>query len=199
MIVGLTGGIGSGKTTIAKEFESLGVPLFIADIEAKKVYFTNQEVRKQVIDLLGEQVYRVVNGKEELNREFIAQKVFQSKELLAQLNAIIHPAVREAFNAFIKKHEQAAYVIYEAAILLETGGHKNCDQVLLVTAPESVRAERVMNRDGVEKEEVYRRMANQWSTCRKMEYANVVLVNEDYVNISFYVKRIHQYFLKMIK
>lgn len=185
-VVGLTGGIGSGKTTVAKMFEALGIPVYIADLEAKKLTVTSKSIRRAVVELLGESAY---SGKE-LNSSFIASKVFKDKGLLQKLNNIIHPKVRSHFNKWLKKQD-APYCIKEAAILFENGGYKECDYMVLVTAPENIRIERVMKRDQVEKEAVLRRMQHQWSDDKKAPLADFIIDNSTLKDTSKQVFKIH--------
>ena len=129
-IVGLTGGMGSGKTTVANFFKELGVPIYIADDAGKTLMNTNPEVKAKISSLFGEQAYKDGN----LERKYISDQVFNSPEKLQQLNQIVHPAVGLDFLKW-KNKQDSSYVIYEAAILFETGGYKKCDLVVLVTTP----------------------------------------------------------------
>ncbi|MCB0468931.1 MAG: dephospho-CoA kinase, partial [Aequorivita sp.] len=147
-IIGLTGGIGSGKTTVAQLFSELGVPIYIADIEAKKIMDSSKVIRRKLIALLGEDAYSGAK----LNRKFVADKIFNDKFLLDAVNAVIHPKVAAHFRKWVSK-QKATYVIKEAAILFENGSYKNCDMVILVTAPKQVRITRVMARDNTSKTE----------------------------------------------
>lgn len=195
-IVGLTGGIGSGKTTVANVFKELGVPVYIADNRAKTILATHPEVISEVKALLGLKAYQLSSEGNELpNKEFIAQKVFNDAALLKELNEIIHPRVRDDFNVFIKK-QQYPYVIYEAAILLESCGNEICDLIILVTAPLTVRLERVMTRDKVTEEQVLNRVKNQWSEQEKLEFADIVIQNMDLHTTKGYVECIHRILLK---
>lgn len=186
MVVGLTGGIGSGKTTVLKEFEALGVPVYIADVEAKKLMNTSDEIKLKLRDLLGHQAY--VN--EELNRSFIADKVFTNKELLSKLNTIVHPVVHQHFKEFVKK-QTAVYLVYENAILFENKSEKLCDLVIVVAANLEDRIKRVMLRDGVDKESVTRRINNQWSQEDKIALADYVINNNDQSKLKEQVNQIH--------
>lgn len=171
-IVGLTGGIGSGKTTVAKMFASFGIPIYNSDEEAKKLVQTSETIRKQLILLLGEETFK--NGK--LDRKFMADKIFSDKQLLQKVNAIIHPEVGEHFQKWALS-QQSSYVIKEAAILFESESNKLCDVVIMVTAPEKKRIKRVMDRDGVSEMEVRARMDNQWSDARKIELSDYIIDN----------------------
>ncbi|WP_431471477.1 dephospho-CoA kinase [Nonlabens sp. SCSIO 43208] len=177
-VIGITGGIGSGKTTVVNMFKSYGVPLFIADDEAKLILAKDHTVINKVKLLLGVDAYVKIDGVEQPNRKFIASKVFNDKELLKELNKIIHPAVRLKFNDWVAAQD-AVYGMYEAAILYESGGDSICDSVVLITAPRSVRVQRVMARDKVTEEEVIARMENQWTELKKLNKAEFVLPNKD--------------------
>ncbi len=187
MIVGLTGGIGSGKTYVAQLFKNLGVPIYIADIEAKKIMHTNAEVKKAICSLFGDKAYQ----EESLNRKFIADKVFENKALLKKLNAIVHPAVANHFKTWYEA-QKFDFVIKESAILFETGGDKKCDLTILVVAPEEIRIKRVMDRDAITEKEVKLRMNNQWSDEKKKKLATHIIENID----AYYVKKqVNNFFL----
>src|SRR5690554_835775 len=173
-IVGLTGGIGSGKTTVAKMFSELGVPVYISDIEAKKLTDSSKVIRHKMIELLGDETYLG----QKLNRKFVADKIFNDKQLLEAVNGIIHPRVASHFKKWTSK-QQTPYVINEAAILFENGRYKEFDLVILVTAPEKLRISRVMSRDNVTKREVEQRMKNQWSDEKKKKLATICIENID--------------------
>ncbi|AVI51561.1 dephospho-CoA kinase [Pukyongia salina] len=171
-IIGLTGGIGSGKTTVAKMFEELGISVYIADIEAKKLSNRSKVIRRKLTKLLGPHTYK----ESQLNREFVAQKIFNDPDLLKKVNAIIHPKVASHFKRWAKK-QQGPYVIKEAAILFENGGYKQCDKTILVVAPKAVRIERILARDNSNKEEIEARMKNQWSDSEKKKLADIIIEN----------------------
>jgi len=171
-VVGLTGGIGSGKSTVAKMFLEHGVSVYIADDEAKKMMNEDVVLKNQVIELLGDSSY--LQGK--LNREYIADKVFNDKILLKKLNAIVHPAVSQHFNTW-RKQQSGVYVIKETAILFENGGYKKCDATILVTAPEEIRIQRVIKRDKTTRKNVLDRLKNQWKDEQKIPLADTVIIN----------------------
>jgi len=195
LVVGLTGGIGSGKTTIAKGFAALGVPVYIADDASKKLLNTNTEVQENVKDLLGAQAFINSGTDTVADRKFIASKVFNNAQLLHGLNAILHPAVRRDFNTWLKA-QTAPYILYEAAILLESGGSDLCDYIIVVTAPLELRIARVVARDKVTKQEVQARIKNQWNEQERLDYAHFVIVNEDIQTIELQIRRIHELLLK---
>ena len=171
-IVGLTGGIGSGKTTVAELFADLGVPIYNSDIEAKNLTNHSENIREELIALLGIETYK--DGF--LNRKFMADKIFNDKHLLTKVNGIIHPRVAEHFRKWVSL-QNSKYVIKEAAILFESGSNTQCDVVILVTAPREERIRRVMDRDQVSKEEVEARINNQWSDEKKMELSDFIIQN----------------------
>ncbi|SDS84563.1 dephospho-CoA kinase [Gillisia sp. Hel1_33_143] len=193
-IVGLTGGIGSGKTTVANFFKDLGVPVYIADDAGKRLMATSEDVKKAVIHLFGKDAY--IEGS--LNRKLIAAEVFNDAEKLEQLNQIVHPAVAKDFSEWLSL-QKFPYVIYEAAILFEAGGYKKCDLVLLVTAPKKSRLERVQKRDQSSLSEIEARMQHQWSDEQKQELANYEILNIDLDNTESQVKNLHEIFLNPIK
>lgn len=165
MVIGLTGGIGSGKTTISKMFEEIGIPVYISDKEAQKIIETNARVKESIKSLFGELAY--VDGK--YNRKYIAEIVFKNKYKLQKLNDIVHPLVAKHFEEW-KQLQSSLYVIKEAAILFESGAYRNCDFIITVTAPEEERIRRVVERDGVTEEAVRERMKNQWSDEKKIKF-----------------------------
>jgi dephospho-CoA kinase len=173
-IVGLTGGIGSGKTTVANFFKELGVPIYIADVEAKNLMAKNAELQQKIKSLFGEDAY--LNG--ELNRKYIAELVFKNPEKLRALNNLVHPAVAEDFKKWINT-QNAAFVIKESALLFETGDYKNCDVIILVKAPLDERISRVMKRDTASKEGVMDRISHQWPDEKKENLSNYIIENTD--------------------
>ncbi len=173
-IIGLTGGIGSGKSTVLKMFEARGVATYIADIEAKRLMNEHPQLKEEIITLLGEQAYE--NGR--LNREWIAKQVFSDAQKLTQLNNLVHPMVREDFQSFVEKSSDDI-ILYEAAILFESGANALCDFVITVVADEEERIQRVMQRDGVTKEQVQQRIKKQLSDKEKIQKSDFVIYNDD--------------------
>ncbi|WP_339687721.1 dephospho-CoA kinase [uncultured Nonlabens sp.] len=195
-IVGLTGGIGSGKSTVAREFENLGIPIFIADDVSKKILATDPQIIEAVINLLGKNSYdREDNGIVVPNKKYIASKVFSDKMLLTSLNKIMHPAVRAYFKEWILQ-QNFPYIIYEAAVLFESNSHLLCDKVVLVTAGIEERIRRVMDRDTASRAEVVSRLGHQWSEGQRLELSDFVIVNEDLQQIAASVWSIHEVLLK---
>ncbi|WP_400073051.1 dephospho-CoA kinase [Zobellia russellii] len=193
-IVGLTGGIGSGKTTVAKMFEELGVPVYNSDNRAKSLMQESPELVKSIKDLLGEEAY--LNGI--LNRAYVSQQVFNNKELLEALNAIVHPAVRQNFIGWAKE-QKSGYVIQEAAIIFEIGSQDFYDCIILVTAPEETRIERVMQRDSDNTVEgIKARMKNQWDDAKKIEASDYIIQNENIEQTKVQVLDVHRDILNKI-
>lgn len=191
--IGLTGGIGSGKSTIAKILESKGFPVFYSDEEAKSIVHSDLEVKQEIISLLGEQSYI----HDVYNREYIASKVFNDKNLLESLNMIIHPAVRDAFERFSKNRKESL-VFNEAAILIETGSYTSFDYTILVCSPVELRLERIMSRDKATKQEVEARMRKQWDDDKKRALANFVIENNEEDSILFQVDKVIQKLISLL-
>lgn len=190
-VVGLTGGIGSGKTTVAGFFKELGIPVYIADRQAKELMETSEEIRVGIIGLLGDESY----SGQSPNRKIIASKVFKDKEKLEELNSIIHPAVAKDFEDW-KNAQSAPYVIYEAAILFEKGGYRKCDFSILVTAPKTERIKRLQERDQSSVEEIEARMDHQWSDEKKSELADFTIQNTNLTQTKEQVRTLHEIILK---
>lgn len=186
MVVGLTGGIGSGKSTIAKAFAALGIAVFNSDEQAKALIATDAQVKERIIAAFGEEAYQ--NG--EYNRAYIAQIVFNNSEKLAILNGIVHPALAKYFKRWAKE-QTSPYVLKEAAILFESGSYKDCDYIITVTAPEEVRIARVMARDHCTEAQVRARMAQQWSDAQRIALSNAVIENIDLEKVKKEVRRIN--------
>ncbi len=172
--VGITGGIGSGKTTVCKIIKSLGYPLFYSDLEAKKIINGHPSVIHQVQAIFGTTVYK--NGI--LDRALVASQAFKNPSLLQSLNAIVHPEVRRAFDSFVDSNKSKRLIFNEAAILFETGAYKNFDATILVTAPLEMRVDRVMRRDLISKNEVLERMKNQWPDEEKAKLTDYLIQND---------------------
>ncbi|MDO9137722.1 MAG: dephospho-CoA kinase [Lutibacter sp.] len=172
IIIGLTGGIGSGKSTVLALFKALGAVTYVADIEAKKLMNADDGLKNQIIKLFGEKAYE----KGALNRTYISSVVFNNEEKLNALYAMVHPKVREDFHHFIKK-QKADFVIYEAAILFESGSNQICDYVITVIADFEHKIERIMKRDGVSEAQVLERMKNQSEDDYKIKKSDFVIRN----------------------
>ncbi len=189
--VGLTGNIGSGKSTVAKIFKILGTPVYFADDEAKKIY-QNSAFLKELAGVFGNQI--IVD--DQLNRQVLANIVFNDSNKLEQLNAMVHPKVRSHFVDWTLIHQDQPYVIQEAAILIESGFYKMFDKIILVTADEESRMKRVIKRDKVDKNAVVSRMANQMTEEEKAKYADFIIRNNDDQMLIRQVLEIHNKLLK---
>ena len=191
-LVGLTGGIGSGKTTVSGMFADLGVPVYNSDKQAKNLMTTSAKLRDQIIKLLGEKAYK--DG--ELQRKYIAEKVFASPELLQQLNALVHPAVKKDFVEWTSRQD-FPYVIQEAAILIENGSHSAFDKMILVTAPVEERIHRILQRDSSSREAILERMQHQWEDTKKAQFADYVIQNIALSETAEQVAAIHAELLEL--
>ncbi len=191
-LVGLTGGIGSGKTTVSAMFENLGVPVYNSDARAKKLMNTSDSLRDEIIELLGEEAYK----EGELQRTYVAKKVFASPELLKELNALVHPAVKKDFAQWATQQD-FSYVIQEAAILIENGSHSAFDKMILVTAPLEERITRLLQRDASSREDILERVQHQWEDSKKAQFADYVIENIELPETAEQVARIHSELLEL--
>lgn len=173
--IGITGGIGSGKSTVCEIFKLLGIPVFEADRVAGKLINTDSAIRNELIKLYGTEIY---NADKNINREKLANIIFNSNVELEKVNKVVHPAVRHEFTNWVK-NQKTAYIIHEAAILIESGFYKMMDFTILVSAPEEMRIERVIMRNNLSRENVISRMAKQWPDSEKRKIANFELVNDN--------------------
>ena len=173
--VGITGGIGSGKSTVCKVFKGLGIPVFDADIVAKQIMINDHEIRLALIEAFGIAVY-LPDGT--IDRKYLAGLVFNNESLLVKLNNIVHPAVLKEFNEWCST-KQTTYILHEAAILFESGFYKLMDKIIAVVTDENERIERVMKRDGATKELVRQRIQNQMSDAERIKMADFVICNND--------------------
>lgn len=190
--VGVTGGIGSGKSTACKVFETLGIPVFYADTEAKKLLNDDNALKEQVRAVFGSGIY----GPEGLRNKELAQLVFNDPDKLGALNDLVHPAVRKVFSRFQESHRMEPYVIFEAAILFESGASDLMDRTLVVAAPEELRIKRVMKRDQVQREEVLARMKNQQDPEKINAQADYLVINDENKLLLPQIIRLHHLFLK---
>lgn len=172
-VIGLTGGIGSGKSTVARIFSKLGIPIYDSDQRAKDLYSESLELKSAMILQFGANIY--VNN--EIDRKKLAQIVFSDKLQLELLNNLVHPLLQQDFEHW-KTAQKSTYVIREAAILIESGAYKNCDKVIVVTADEKTRIERVMKRDSVMEVDVKHRISNQLNDGVRLEYADFEISND---------------------
>ena len=171
-IIGLTGGIGSGKTTIAKFFASEGVPIYIADLEAKSL-MDSKEIKKEILELFGKTVFK----NEMLDRAKIAEIVFNDPTMLVKLNSIVHPAVKKHFKEWVDAHESEDLLLYESAILFESGHYKEFDYVISVIAPLESRIARVLARDDSTREQVMSRVNAQWNDDERVKKSDFIIEN----------------------
>ena len=174
-IIGLTGGIGSGKTTVAGIFQSLGIAVFNADNEALALYSEDASLLREVAEMFGKEV---LNSDGTLNRGMLASIVFGDEVALNKLNTLVHPRVANRFIQW-KNQQRSSIVLRESAILFESGSYSDCDAVIVVSAPEKLRVERVMKRSALTKEEVEARMARQWPQSELQAQADWIIVNDD--------------------
>lgn len=192
LTIGLTGGIGSGKSTVAKIFEVLGIPVFNADMEAKKLMEENLDIRAAVQAEFGQETY--AEGK--LNRAMLSAQVFSNPYLLDKLNAIVHP-ITIAFAATWANRQTSPYVIKEAAIIFESGSGANLQYVVGVYAPSALRIHRVMQRDQYTREQVIERMNRQIDEDLKMKLCDYVLFNDEQQLLTPQVLQLHSTFLHL--
>jgi len=185
-IIGITGGIGSGKSLVSELFSSLGYPSYNSDKEAKRLYIT-PEIKKEVISIFGEGIY----SGNVLNKAVLASKAFSNKILLEKLNQLIHPAVGVHFQNWLEEQD-SNLVFKEAAVLIESGAYKNCNVILTVSAPKSLRIARVMSRDGVSETEVKARMDKQLSDKEREYYADWVILNDETNSVIKQVMKIRE-------
>jgi dephospho-CoA kinase len=171
-IIGLTGGIGSGKTTVANYIKSKGIPVYIADDEAKRIMHS-----AEIIQSIKDEFGKVVFDNTVLNREKLAHIVFNNPEKLKVLNQIIHPAVKKHFDNWLKDHQEFPYVVKEAAILFESGSYMDCDKIITVSTPLETRIKRVLERDSTTREAVLNRIQNQWTDAQRIAKSDYVIYN----------------------
>jgi len=186
--IGLTGNIGTGKSTVAGIFEILGVPVYHADKRSRE-FLDSEDVKKQISSIFGK---HLINTMQKVDRRTLAEIVFSDKNKLSHLNAILHPLVEQDFNCWCSTYQDKGYILHEAAILFESGFHRLFDATILVTAPEDICITRVMNRDRVSRELVLDRIRNQWPIEEKQKLANYVIINDDKTMVIPQVFEIHQ-------
>lgn len=192
--VGLTGGIGSGKSLVCGVMEKLGVPVYYADRQAGRLMNDDPDLVELIRDLLGERAYKAGI----LDRVYVAEKIFSNRELLIKMNSVVHPVVRKDYARWVDSLKDARYVVEEAAILFESGAGKFLDWTVMVYAPENMRIERVMLRDGVDEESVRQRMANQMDEEKKRELADEVIMNDEKGLLLPQIIEMHRKILKRI-
>ncbi len=191
--IGLTGGIGSGKTTVAQIFEVLGIPVYYADKEAKRLMTSNHQLKLELIKSFGAEIYE--NGK--LKSALLASIVFTDSQKLNLLNSLVHPATLLDAKEWMEK-QTTPYSIKEAALIFEAGASEKLDFIIGVSAPEHIRIKRVMERDGISKEDVEKRLSNQLDENEKIKRCHFVVVNDEKELLTPQILKLHQYFLDKV-
>ncbi len=186
LVIGLTGGIGSGKSTVAKMFEALGIPVYYADDEAKALMHRSKIIKRKLKKKFGAEVYQ--NNR--LNRAYLASKIFNDKEALAYVSSVVHPKVAQHFKRWIQK-QTAPYILQENAILFENSSYKNFDKIITVTAPLETKINRVIKRDNTNKEQVLSRINNQLSDADKIKKSDFVITNTNLKETQEQVEEVH--------
>lgn len=189
--VGLTGNIGSGKSTVAKIFSVLDIPVYHADAEAKK-FLDDPQVISKLRFLFGENIIKETH----VDRKALAEIVFSDEDKLKQLNNIIHPFVKEDYMKWCESHLEASYTVQEAAVLVESGFDKLMDQVVVVTAPKKIRVDRILKRDNISRSEVLSRMERQFPESTLKKHANFVINNSGKSHVIPQVLEIHKELLE---
>ena len=173
--VGLTGGIGSGKTLVCNVLEKLGVPVYYADSAARRLMNSNADLINKIVGMFGNEAYK----EESINRLYLAEQVFGNPQKLSDLNSVVHPVVREDYNSWAISQKDAPYVVEEAAILFESGANRFMDEIVWVYAPDTLRIKRVMERDGVDEKSVRRRMKYQMDDEERKGLADYIIHNDE--------------------
>lgn len=186
--VGITGGIGSGKTTVCRLFEKMDIPIYYADVEAKRLMTYDKDLKQKIKNLLGKEAYHK-NGR--LNRSFVASIIFNDKEKLESMNALVHPAVAKDGKAWFDR-QTTKYAIKEAALLVENESYKQLDFLIVVTAPVEMRIKRVVKRDKSDYNQVKLRIANQLPEIQKKKVADFIIDNSGDVSLISQVWKIHR-------
>ncbi|NLJ07920.1 MAG: dephospho-CoA kinase [Sphingobacteriales bacterium] len=192
--IGITGGIGSGKTKVCEFFEELGIPVYYSDIQAKSLMNTNSKLINKIISTFGEKSY--INNV--LNKEYLSEEVFNNPEKLKTLNSIVHPFVIEDFQHWCLSKNNYPYVIIESALLVETGLYKTLDLLICVVANEEEKIKRIAERDKLSREKILKRMENQMNDEEKSQYADFVIVSGDLAHVKTQVQNIHDEICKRL-
>ncbi len=190
--IGVTGGIGSGKTTVCKIFEVLDIPVYYADPRAKLLMIEDYKLVKEIKKLLGDKSY---NKDKSLNRKYIANIIFNDKNKLNALNALVHPAVKDDFDKWCDS-QNSPYVLKEAALLFENGSYKSLDKTILVSAPLELRVLRVMKRDNHTRESILSRVRNQMPESEKEKLADIIIKNDNDISLISQIIEIHRQLVK---
>jgi len=194
--IGITGGIGSGKTTVCKLFEIMGIPVYYADERAKWLISNDVLLKEKLSTAFGHEAYHHDGA---YNRAYISKVVFNDSEKLSLLNSLVHPAVFEDSEKWLVKHKEFPYIIKEAALLFESGSYKQMDRILLVEAPLEKRIDRVIKRDKVTRASVIARMNAQWAEEKKRALAHDLIINDGTQSIVYQAYKIHHFYLKLSK
>ena len=189
--IGLTGGIGSGKTTVAQVFEKLGLPVFYADLEARKCMNSDMDLITKIKEAFGNEIY--IDG--QLQKERLANIIFNNDSALKTINRLVHPTVQRVFEEWCAT-QNSSYVLKETAILFESSSDKGLDKIVCVSAPDDLRKQRVMQRDGVTESQVLERMSKQWEQSRKIELAHFHIVNDEKELLILQVLEVNSLLLK---
>jgi dephospho-CoA kinase len=187
--VGITGGIGSGKSTVCKIFAILGIPIYNADDSAKNLMTEDPDLVQKIKDLLGTEAY-LSDG--QLNRAYVADIVFKNQNKLDSLNALVHPAVAQDGLQWHQRQKDVPYTLKEAALLFEAGSYRQLDRLICVVAPEDLRIQRVMQRDQVERAAVLARMQKQWPQAKKAKRSDFIIYNDGSQSLIQQVLRVHK-------
>jgi dephospho-CoA kinase len=184
---GITGGIGSGKTMVCSIFESFGIPVYYADTRAKELMSENNQLKSQLIQYFGDDIFE----NNQLNRARIAQIIFNNSDALTYINSIVHPAVGMDFDKWAQLQNSTKYLIKEAALLFESGSYKHLDILITITCPEELRIKRVMERDGVTRGQVSKRIKSQWDEEEKVRQSDFIIQNDGLHSVIEQVNAIH--------
>lgn len=183
--VGLTGGIGSGKSYVAKIIEKMGYPVFNSDLESKKILGNNSHLQNQISLLVGK---KILDEEGKLEKQFLSEILFKNPTLRQQINELIHPMVRQKFESWLNKQD-SLLIFNEAAILYETGAYKRFDSMILVCAPDSLKIERIKKRDSMQIEQVKLRMKAQWDDSKKIEFNPFIIQNDEKLPLLYQVEK----------
>ena len=194
--VGVTGGIGVGKTTVGQIFETLGAPIYKSDDRAKILMNSNDQLKSQIIEAFG---YDAYNRDKHLNRSYLATVVFNNPKKLQVLNSLVHPAVLEDYRNWFSEQNNVPYTIKEAALMFETDSHKSMDCIIVVTCPINLRIDRIVKRDHMKRDEVLKRIENQMSDKQRLEKAQYRVKNDGKQSIIKQTIDLHHKFLNLSK
>ena len=192
--IGITGGMGAGKSTICKIFGQLGVPIYDADTRAKWIMNNDPILKKAITENFGWDAY---TRRDELNREYLAKVVFNNNEKLEMLNSLVHPAVKQDYQQWTQEHKSEPYSINEAALLFESESYKSLHKVIVVTSPIETRIERITKRDHVKREDILKRIQNQSTDRQRMSKADWVIYNDGVRSLIEQTMAIHHDIIKI--